>query len=154
MTSSRTSASDASSATAPSRTVRTLAAESSVSFSMVRLDRSCWTMPMTALAATIKRKVMSFQSPTSSRHTASTTKIRLKYVSRFSRTICLSDLVGEATDRLSQPASANAFAWAEVRPLSAVGCSRGISRRPGAAVSCGCSLWIHFTGGFPPFDHF
>ena len=66
-------------------------------------------LPMTALAATIKRKVMSFQSPTSSRHTASTTKIRLKYVSRFSRTICLSDLVGEATDRLSQPASANAL---------------------------------------------
>ncbi|SCJ29750.1 Uncharacterised protein [uncultured Blautia sp.] len=45
---------------------------------MVRLERSCWTMPMTALAATMRRKVMSFQSPTSSRHTARTTKIRLK----------------------------------------------------------------------------
>ena len=77
-TSSRTSWSTGRFWSLPSRTTRTLAAERRESFSMVRLLFSCWAMPMTALAATMRRKVMSFQSPTSSRHTASTTKIRLK----------------------------------------------------------------------------
>ena len=39
----------------------------------------------------------------------------------FSRTICLSDFVGEATASLPQPPESSSAAWAAVSPLSAPG---------------------------------
>ena len=78
MTSLRTSSWLWTSVSFPSRTVGTLASDSRVSFSMVRLDLICWTMPMPVLAATMRRKLMSFQSPTTKRQTARMIKIRLK----------------------------------------------------------------------------
>ena len=78
MTSPRTSSWLWTSVSFPSRTVGTLASERRVSFSMVRLDLICWAMPMPVLAATMSRKLMSFQSPTIKRQTARMRKIRLK----------------------------------------------------------------------------
>ena len=86
-TSSRTSLSVGSVPTWPSRTTVARGALRRVSLSMVRLERISWTMPMSVLATAMTRKSISRKSPTKSRQTARTTKIRLKKVKTLSRTI-------------------------------------------------------------------
>ena len=51
-------------------------------------------MPMPVLATAMSRKSMSSKEPTATSRAASTTKMKLKKVKTFSRTICPTGLVG------------------------------------------------------------
>ena len=74
-------------------------------------------MPITALImTTMTNERFKIDAFTATRHSASTRNTRLKYVRRFSRTICLVVRVGGSTGRLSQPAAARAAASASVSP--------------------------------------
>lgn len=116
--SSRTSSSLGSKMLFPSRRQRTLCAATRVSWSTVRLLRSCCTVPMMVLAITTPKKVMFAKDPTNARQSASTIKTRLKNVKILSRMISVSLRVGEAAAWLSSPA---AMRWAALFRGQALG---------------------------------
>ena len=73
-------------------------------------------MPMPVLATAMSRKSMSSKEPTATSRAASTTKMKLKKVKTFSRTICPTVLVGESTGSFAQPFCCRSFTWCRVSP--------------------------------------
>ena len=101
--SSSTSSSALTTEVLPFRTTEALGA-----FNMVRLSRTClartsWIIPIRVLAMMTGRKVKSRKDPTIQSRTASTTKIKLKYVKTLSCMISFVVLDGGSTALLVQP---------------------------------------------------
>ena len=107
-------------------------------------------MPMPVLATAMSRKSMSSKEPTATSRAASTTKMKLKKVKTFSRTICPTVLVGESTGSFAQPFCCRSFTWCRVSPCSGSGLSRATTRRGWGAGTCaaGCFVCLRFM--LPP----
>ncbi len=74
-------------------------------------------MPMAVLAATTRRKTSSPKDPTAMRKAAMTKNMMLKKEKRFSRTMRLTDLVGESGGVLTSPARSRLRTCSQVSPL-------------------------------------
>ncbi len=72
---------------------------------------------------------MSSKDPTAMSRAASTTKMKLKKVHTFSRTISPTVLVGDSTGSLAQPCCCRSFTWWRLSPCSGSALTRGTSRR-------------------------
>ena len=146
--SSRTSEDTSTRFSRPSRTTAHCGAVNIFSASSAFLLRSSCTMPITALImTTMTNERFKIDAFTATRHSASTRNTRLKYVRRFSRTICPVVRVGGSTGRLSQPAAARAAASASVSPSKGAASFTAISCR---TASSSVFLRNSFKAPSPP----
>lgn len=82
-------------------------------------------MPMPVLATAMSRKSMSSKEPTATSRAASTTKMKLKKVKTFSRTICPTVLVGESHRVVCPAVLLPLFYLVQGEPLLRIGAEPG-----------------------------
>src|SRR6266511_2679173 len=120
---SSTTSSSTTSSTPTSRTSRTCGALSTASWSRVRLARSSWMMPMSALLTRTMPNSASCGCPTARMTTSSTPRIALNRVKTFARTISPNVRLVRSELVFVAPCATRSWTSAAVRPVSGVSCT-------------------------------